>query len=99
MPRCFAFGSNGLHCGVDSTALLMDEHHNEAGAQNIDPVLDASQAFIVEHVARYSNDKQISEAFIEDDFRWHPRIGTTQDDRERVLTLRQFATAFGGQLD
>src|SRR5512133_2041217 len=76
----------------------MAEHDNQAGAQNIDPVLDASQAFVVEHVARYSNDEQISEAFIKHDFGWHTRIGTTEDDRKRVLTLRQFCASFSGLL-
>src|SRR5436309_4158309 len=98
MPWCFAFRSDGFHCGVDGTATLMAEHDNQAGAQNIDPVLDASQAFIVEHIARYSNDEQISEAFIKDDFGWHTRIGTTENDRKRVLTLRQFCASFGGLL-
>src|SRR5882762_6289260 len=98
MPWCFAFRSDGFHCGVDGTATLMAEYDNQAGAQNIDPVLNASQAFIVEHIARYSNDEQISEAFIKDDFGWYTRIGTTEDDRKRVLTLRQFCASFGGLL-
>jgi hypothetical protein len=98
MPWCFAFRSDGFHCGVDGTATLMAEHNNQAGAQNIDPVLDASQAFIVEHIARYSNDEQISEAFVKDDFGWHTRIGTAKDDRKWVLTLRQSCASFGGLL-
>src|SRR5436309_15884105 len=98
MPWRFAFRSDGFHCGVDGTATLMAEHDNQAGAQNIHPVLDASQAFIVEHIACDSNDEQISEAFIKDDFGWHTRIGTTEDDRKRVLTLRQFCASFGGLL-
>src|SRR4029453_1291510 len=98
MPWCFAFGGDGLHCGVDGTAALMAEHDNQAGAQNLDTVLDASQAFIIEHVACYSNDEQISEAFIENDFGWHTRIGTTEDDRKGMLTRRQFGASFGGLL-
>src|SRR3954451_7608074 len=98
MPWCFAFRSDGFHCRVDGTATLMAEDDNQASAQNIDPVLDASQAFIVEHIARYSNDEQISETFIKDDFGWHTRIGTTEDDRKRVLTLRQFCASFGALL-
>src|SRR5437660_10477632 len=98
MPWCFAFRSDGFHCSVDGTATLMAEHDNQAGAQNIDPVLDAPQAFIVEHIARYSNNEQISEAFIKDDFGWHTRIGTTEDDCKRMLTLRQFCASFGGLL-
>src|SRR5881392_2582191 len=58
----------------------MAEHDNQTGAQNIDPVLNAS------------------EAFIKDDFGWHTRIGITEDDRKRVLTLRQFCASFGGLL-
>src|SRR6266496_3034715 len=80
MPWCFAFRSDGFHCGVDGAATLMAEHNNQACAQNIDRVLDAS------------------EAFIKDDFGWHTRIGTTEDDRKRVLTLRQFCASFGGLL-
>src|SRR5947199_10703053 len=98
MPWRFAFRSDGFHCGVDGTATLMAEHDNQAGAQNIDPVLDASQAFIVEHIARYSNDEQISEAFIKDELGCHTRIGTTEDDRKRVLTRRQFCASFGSLL-
>src|SRR5882724_661312 len=98
MPWCFAFRSDGFHCGVDGTATLMAEHDNQAGAQNLDAVLDASQAFIVENVARYSNDEQISEPLIKDDFGRHTRIGTTEDDRKRVLRFRQFCASFGGLL-
>jgi hypothetical protein len=47
---------------VDGTATLMAEHDNQASAQNIDRILDASQAFIIEHIARDSNDEQIPEA-------------------------------------
>src|SRR4029453_13225931 len=93
-----AFRSDSLHRSVDATATLMAEHDNQACAQNVDRVLDASQAFIVEHIARYSNNEQISETFIKDDFGWHTRIGTTEDDRKRVLTLRQFCASFGGLL-
>src|SRR5262245_33079689 len=94
----FSFCSNGLHCGVDGSATLMTEHENQASGQNVDCKLDASQSFIVEHIARDSNDKQISEAFVEDDFGRHARIGTTEYDRKRVLTLRQFCASFGGLL-
>src|SRR6266513_527579 len=98
MAWCLAFRSDGLHCRVDGTAALVAEHDNQASAQDIDTVLDASQAFIVKHIARDSNAEQISEALIKDDFGWHARIGTTEDDRKRVLTLRQFCASFGGLL-
>src|SRR5215216_3226722 len=98
MPWCFAFRSDGLHRGVDSAATLMAQHDNQAGPQNIDSVLDAAEAFIVEDIACYSNDEQISETFIKNGFGWHTRIGTTEDDGKRMLALRQFCASFGGLL-
>src|SRR5215471_5242649 len=98
MAWCLAFRSDGLHCRVDGTATLMAKHDNQARAQDIDTVLYASQAFIVKHIARDSNAEQIPEALIKDDFGWHTRIGTTEDDCKRVLTLRKFCTWFGGLL-
>ena len=94
MAWCVAFRGNGFHRGVDGTATLMAEQDNQARAQNIDCVLDASQAFIVEHIARDSNDEQISEAFIKDEFGRHTRIGTTENDCKRMLTLASSARRF-----
>src|SRR5215471_2145054 len=90
MPRCFAFGSDRLHGGIYGSATLMAEHDNQAGAQNIDAVLDASKALIVEHIARYSNDEQISKALVKHGSGWYTRIRTTEDDHKRMLTLHQF---------
>src|ERR1043165_1937432 len=98
MAWCLAFRGNGLHCGVDGAATLMAEYDNETCAQDFDTVLNASQAFIVEHVARDSDNEEISEAFIKDKFRWHTRIGTTKYDGEWMLTFRQFRPSFGGLL-
>src|SRR5436190_178388 len=98
MAWCLAFRSDGLHCRVDGTATLMAKHDNQSRAHDIDTVLDASQAFIVEHIARDSNAEQISEALIKDDFGWHTRIGTTENDRKRMLTFCQFCASFAGLL-
>ena len=64
MPWCFAFRGDRLHCGVNGTATLMAKHYNQTGGQNIDRVLDASESFVIEHVAGYANNEQISQAFI-----------------------------------
>src|SRR5215470_8175091 len=90
------FRSDGLHCGVYGTATLMTQHENQAGGQSVDSKLDASEALVVEHIARDSNNEQISQAFIKDDFGRHARIGTTEDYSKRVLTLRQLCPSFGG---
>ena len=94
MPWCFTFGSDGLHGRFDGAAMLMSEHDDEADRHNIDRILDASQAFIVDHVACYPKDEQIAETFIKDDFGWHTRIGATENGRKRMLTLRQFCAPF-----
>src|SRR5262245_62084165 len=98
MPWCFAFCSDGLHCSIDGTATLMTEHDNQTRAQDIDTVLDASEALIVEHITRDSNAEQISETLVKDEFGWHTGIGTTEDDRKRVLTFDEFCPSFGGLL-
>jgi hypothetical protein len=76
----------------------MAEHDNQMCSQYIDPELNATQDFIIEHVACDSNDEQIREAFIKYDFGWYARIGTTKDNREGVLSLGQFCASFGGLL-
>src|SRR6059058_6368179 len=60
----------------------------------IDRVLDAAQPFIVDHVARHSNDKQVTEPLIEDNFWRHTRIGATDDRGERMLSICQFRAPF-----
>ena len=65
------FAATVFIAAVDGTATLITEHDNQTGAQNIDCLLDASQAFVVEHIARDSHDKEISEAFIKDKFVAH----------------------------
>src|SRR6516162_7318241 len=94
MPRCFAFRSDNLHRGVDGSATLTAEHDNQAGAQNIDPVLDASQGMVVDDVTGHSYHEQVPESLVEHDFGWHTRIRATEDDRKRVLTFDEFSASF-----
>src|SRR6188472_1294848 len=74
----------------------MAKHDNQTRPQHIDTVLNATQAFIIEHVACNSNDEEISESFIKDDFGWYARVGTTKDNRKGMLILGQFCASFGG---
>jgi hypothetical protein len=53
----FAFRGDGFLCGFDGAAALMPKHDNQADRQMIDCVLDTSQIFIVDDVARYSKYK------------------------------------------
>ena len=42
---------------LDRAATLMAKHQNQARTQMIDRILDAAQAFIIDHVSRDSNNK------------------------------------------
>src|SRR5262249_2280562 len=75
-------------------AALMPQHQNQVATQMIYRVFDASQVFIVYHVSCDTADKQIAESLIKNDLRRHPRIGATDDDGKRMLSLRQFRASF-----
>jgi hypothetical protein len=47
--RC-TFGSDSFSGRFHGAATLMSKHHDEADRHNIDRILDASQAFVVDHV-------------------------------------------------
>ncbi len=51
--------------------------------------LDAADLRRGDDVSGNTDDKQITKALIEDDLRWHPRIGTSENDVERLLARRQ----------
>jgi hypothetical protein len=44
-------------------------------------------------VSGNADDKQVAQALVEDDFCRHPRVGTSEDNGERLLTCRQLAAA------
>jgi hypothetical protein len=45
------------------------------------------------NVSGYADHKQIAKALIEDDLRRYPRIGTSENNGERLLPSHQLATA------
>ena len=60
----------------------------------IDCILNASQAVIVDHVPGHSEDKQIAQTLIKQDFGRHTRIGAIDNGRERMLAFCQFYASF-----
>ena len=44
-------------------------------------------------IERRFPDWQVAKALIENDLRWHPRVGTAENDGERLLTCRQLVAA------
>jgi hypothetical protein len=61
----------------------------------IDHILDAAQAFVVNHVACHPKHKQIPQTLIKYDFGRHPRIRAADDNGEEMLAIRQFPPAPG----
>ena len=63
----------------------MSEHHDQPRTEAGGGELDAADLRRSDDVAGDADDEQIAEPLIEDDFRRHPRVRATEDDRERLL--------------
>src|SRR5688572_5022244 len=71
----------------------MAEHDDEPRLELLGRELDAADLRRRDDVARDANHKQVSEALIEHDLGRDARIGATEDDRERLLPLRDLLAA------
>jgi hypothetical protein len=76
----------------NSPTLGVAQDHNESCAESLRSELDAPDLRRGNDVPSDTDNKQVTQALIEDDLRWHPRIGTAQNDGKRLLACRQFAT-------
>ena len=72
------------------SALGVPENHHQPCALPPGGELDAADLRRCDDVSGNANDEQVAKALIEDDLRWHPRVGTTENDGERLLTCRHF---------
>ena len=95
-----------LDRGLDRPATLMAQHQDEPGAQMFDGVLDAGELDVADGLARGADDKEVTEALIENELRGHARVRAAQDHRERLLragdlraTLRGAVGVFQAALD
>jgi hypothetical protein len=71
----------------------MTQDHDEAGVETLRGELDAAYLRRGNDISSHADDKQVTQALIEDDLGWHTRIRTAQDDREGLLALRQCTAA------
>jgi hypothetical protein len=69
------------------------QHHDESGAEPPRGELDTADLRRGDDVSGNTDDKQVTQTLIEDDLRWHPRIGTSENDGERLLACRHLAAA------
>ena len=74
-------------------ALGVSQHHDQPRAEPRRGELDAADLRRGDDVSGNTDDKQVAEALIEDDLRGHPRIGTSENDGERLLTCRHSRAA------
>jgi hypothetical protein len=51
--------------------------------------LDATDLRRSDDISGNADDEQVAQALVEDDLCRHPRVGTTENDGERLLTCRQ----------
>ena len=71
----------------------MPQNHHQPCAEPRRGELDAADLRRSDDVSGNADDKQVAKALVEDDLCWHPRVGTSENDGERLLTCRQFVAA------
>src|SRR3981081_3390620 len=81
-----------LQSRFNGAALSVSQHDHQASTELLGGELDTADQGRSDDVAGDTNDEQITQALIEDDFDGHPRIGTAEYGRERLLTRSQFET-------
>lgn len=74
-----------LEGGQNGTAAGVSKDDNKTGVESGSRELDAADLRGGDDVAGDTDDEEIPEALVEDEFGGDPRIGTTQDDSERLL--------------
>jgi hypothetical protein len=71
------------------------EDDDESRAEPFRGEFDAGDLRRSDDVPCYPDDEQVSEPLIEDDLGRDPRIGASENDRERFLTGRHLEPALG----
>jgi len=83
---------HGMNRRPDSSAVLMSEDHHQGDTQMLDGILDTPYGRIIGGMTGRSNDEQVTEAPVEDDFRRDARIRAPDHDSEGVLLFGHRAT-------
>ncbi len=77
--------------GQDNSTIRVSQHHDESCAEPFRGELDAADLRGSHDVSGNTDHEQIPKALIEDDLRWHSRIGASEDNGERFLARCQLA--------
>src|SRR5262249_28038108 len=70
----------------------MPEHDDEGRPEARGGEFHAPDLRGRDNVARHPDHEQIAQPLIEDDFRRHPGVGTTQDSGEWILAIHELLT-------
>jgi OOP family OmpA-OmpF porin len=89
LSRLAKFLQGGENCPAPGVA----EHHHNARTKPLGGELHAADLGRCDDIAGHTNDKEVTQALIEDELRRHPRVGTSENNRERLLSCRQLAAA------
>ena len=76
-------------------ATRVTEHDDEPRMELRRRELHAADLRGRNHVAGHADHEQVAEPLIENDLGRHARVGATQDDRERLLALRELVAPRG----
>jgi len=57
-------------------------------------IFDRSEGEFARHLPRYADDEEVTDTAVKDDLGRHPRIGTTEDYRKRVLSADRLGPPF-----
>ena len=74
----------------DCSALGVAEHDHKSRAEPLSGEFNAANLRRGNDISGNANNKQVSQALIKHDLRRNARIGTSENDRKWLLTLRQF---------
>lgn len=75
------------------SALGMLQDHHQPRAESRRGKLDAADLRSSDDIASNADDKQVAKALVEDDLCWDPRVGSSENDGERLLTCCQLCAA------
>ena len=81
-----------LERGQDRAALRVAEDDDQRRAVALGGELDAADLRWRDDVAGDANDEQVAQSLVEHDLRRYAGIGTSEDDGERLLAVRQLRT-------
>ena len=82
-----------LQGDLDSAAIRVPQYHHQARVETLCCKLDATDLRRGNDIARHTHNKQIAQALIKDDFRWHARVRTVENNGNRLLACDRLAAA------